>query len=256
MELMVKATVCGPCFRKDKTARAAVRQYTFAASAGFIGAHDREHATGIVSVCAEHDAAWGQLVAMIPVVNDEAVTEYAAAQDDDADDDNDNQDDSDQDQGDEDDRDDADDDQDDAATVDRNLLTVPCPVCGVDAGELCRSHDGARERRHDVHLPRTAAYKALVTEPEFSVPCPACESEPGELCTNSAGPIPPDATHGERFTALKVIHQAQPAKQPQKVTRTKAYNETVRAWARAQGHDVGVKGRISERIYSAYTAAQ
>ncbi|MFD3790804.1 hypothetical protein [Streptomyces cyaneofuscatus] len=39
-------------------------------------------------------------------------------------------------------------------------LAVPCPRCGVSAGQLCTSHSGTRTRTSDTHQDRTRAYRA------------------------------------------------------------------------------------------------
>lgn len=39
-------------------------------------------------------------------------------------------------------------------------LTVPCPTCHAPTGQLRTSHNGTRNRRHDVHQTRTAAHNA------------------------------------------------------------------------------------------------
>ncbi|MGK3093754.1 hypothetical protein ACG93S_28900 [Streptomyces sp. WAC01490] len=39
-------------------------------------------------------------------------------------------------------------------------LAVPCPRCGVSAGQLCTSHSGTRTRTNDTHQDRTRAYRA------------------------------------------------------------------------------------------------
>lgn len=39
-------------------------------------------------------------------------------------------------------------------------LAVPCPRCGVSAGQLCTSHGGTRQRTNDTHQDRTRAYRA------------------------------------------------------------------------------------------------
>ncbi|WP_424862123.1 zinc finger domain-containing protein [Streptomyces sp. MMS24-I29] len=38
-------------------------------------------------------------------------------------------------------------------------LAVPCPRCKAARGQLCTSHGGTRDRHHDVHQARTAAYR-------------------------------------------------------------------------------------------------
>ncbi|MFB7917066.1 hypothetical protein [Streptomyces sp. NPDC056061] len=38
-------------------------------------------------------------------------------------------------------------------------LAVPCPRCESARGQLCTSHNGTRDRHHDVHQARTAAYQ-------------------------------------------------------------------------------------------------
>jgi hypothetical protein len=38
---------------------------------------------------------------------------------------------------------------------------VPCPACGAEAGALCTSHSGTRQRRNNVHQARTAAWKEV-----------------------------------------------------------------------------------------------
>ncbi|MFD7861832.1 hypothetical protein [Streptomyces sp. NPDC059783] len=42
-------------------------------------------------------------------------------------------------------------------------LAVACPTCGSQPGQLCTSHSGTRQRRHDVHQTRTAAFAAQQT---------------------------------------------------------------------------------------------
>lgn len=37
-------------------------------------------------------------------------------------------------------------------------LAAPCPTCHAPAGALCTSHGGTRQRRHNTHRARTAAW--------------------------------------------------------------------------------------------------
>lgn len=58
-------------------------------------------------------------------------------------------------------------------------LAVPCPRCAAPAHQLCTSHGGTRQRRHDTHMDRRAAWVAAgrpntagadpMTEPEDTV---------------------------------------------------------------------------------------
>ncbi|MCX0241851.1 MULTISPECIES: hypothetical protein [Streptomyces] len=36
-------------------------------------------------------------------------------------------------------------------------IQVACPACGARPGDLCTSHGGSRQRRHNVHQARTQA---------------------------------------------------------------------------------------------------
>lgn len=40
-------------------------------------------------------------------------------------------------------------------------IAVPCPTCHAPARALCTSHGGTRQRRHNVHQARTAAWRQL-----------------------------------------------------------------------------------------------
>ncbi|AZM46611.1 hypothetical protein DMB38_13005 [Streptomyces sp. WAC 06738] len=50
--------------------------------------------------------------------------------------------------------------EDRAPAADLPAIRVACPLCGSPAGAPCTSHGGTRERRHDVHRARTAAWTA------------------------------------------------------------------------------------------------
>ncbi len=39
-------------------------------------------------------------------------------------------------------------------------LAVPCPRCAAPAHQLCTSHGGSRQRRHDTHMDRRPAWVA------------------------------------------------------------------------------------------------
>lgn len=42
-------------------------------------------------------------------------------------------------------------------------LAVACPTCHSAPGQLCTSHGGTRTRHHDVHQPRTRAWRIQTT---------------------------------------------------------------------------------------------
>lgn len=159
MQMTIDAHVCGPCLVKG-IETIAIRQYTVDISGGWVGDVEEDARTeGVISVCAEHRKSYEELLSTLAAITDESLIHAEVSSPDGDDQDQDDPDEADQDQ-------DQDDDPEDGhpgtagAVADLPQQSVPCPECGAEAGEPCRSHGGTRVRSHDVHQKRTAAWNA------------------------------------------------------------------------------------------------